>query len=677
MKRNNHCQNHQHQQQQQQQQQEEEDKTTEEEHYNIIFNNLKEWIKQNNGIIHPSLTHGSSRSGNGRGIFATESISKGQVLISLPSKLSINGKMLPSTYKFNNNDDNDDNDDNDNNDDDDKVIRNASPWLRCIISLILSYKYMTKNNQRPMFESSHHVNESSTDTNNSTDMNTNIDTDTSATNKSNNVDYSPYLNSLPMSYDTLFQSSSLTTSTSTSISSWSDHEISNYLSGTTLGKIVTYDRQCNTLHTRFIKYVKPYLDYILQSDDNENNTRNNHHHNNNDSLSLLSLFEQACACVSTRGFHLQGNKEEEYSGPFLLPFIDLLNHTSSSIDKCTTLQQQYLHNDNDDDNVGTNESVFVMVAERFIQKGEEILHSYGDTLTSGQLLQTFGFVEDRCIQRAMNNLVEGNEDDMLLYNLTPAVLSRMDVIQACSNVSSSLFPNQLKQIIHEKYKKNNHNNKKNIDNYNEDVDETWDLPQSVSNREKDVRNIIPDEILIQYEKTTTQDTKEDKLLCDELVTLCSIQFLPDDVYADWLEENGSSLCMLSKDILDDYFLGKLVLKSILVAIESKMKSYEPILLDFDIDYWYNELETSSNHSLEGDKFLLQKLYYQNMSVENKRNAQQHAMYCLTIRIEEMTCLLLLKRRVLVIFDSLDDEYSEDNVDEDDDIIISSSKKIKL
>ena len=98
-----------------------------------------------------------------------------------------------------------------------------------------------------------------------------------------------------------------------------------------------------------------------------------------DSTDEERRFRQACMCISTRGFHLSSNNEDtsSWSGPFLLPLIDLLNHNPAQ--SCTTLQR--------DD---TND--FIMIAERELARGDEVFHSYGKDLSSAQVLQTFGFV---------------------------------------------------------------------------------------------------------------------------------------------------------------------------------------------------------------------------------------------------------------------------------------------
>lgn len=72
-----------------------------------------------------------------RGVFATKDIPKGDLLISLPSKLVISEERLPHSYHRNNFRNDDDNDDEESS----NVKReklNATPWLRCISAFLSS-----------------------------------------------------------------------------------------------------------------------------------------------------------------------------------------------------------------------------------------------------------------------------------------------------------------------------------------------------------------------------------------------------------------------------------------------------------------------------------------------------------------------------------------------------------
>jgi hypothetical protein len=93
-----------------------------------------------------------------------------------------------------------------------------------------------------------------------------------------------------------------------------------------------------------------------------------------DADNLYPLFLDGCMCISTRDFHMQSSSpsantgdcsgSKTYHGPYLLPYIDLLNHSPrGSPERVTTLCRD-------------NDGSFVMVAERDIVEGEEIRHSY-------------------------------------------------------------------------------------------------------------------------------------------------------------------------------------------------------------------------------------------------------------------------------------------------------------
>lgn len=121
--------------------------------------------------------------------------------------------------------------------------------------------------------------------------------------------------------------------------------------------------------------------------------------------------------VLTRGFF-----DENGSGPYILPLVDMLNHSSDPATKCTTLRPQTApHNAKSSargqgsapgsipqakatgnsaaaqsGDARKSEDVayaysFTMTAERNVAQGEEVMHSYGDALTNSDLLRTFGF----------------------------------------------------------------------------------------------------------------------------------------------------------------------------------------------------------------------------------------------------------------------------------------------
>lgn len=411
-----------------------------------------------------------------------------------------------------------------------------------------------------------------------------------------------YTLSLPLSYETIL-----------SEICWPNSKVKNYLGGTTLGKMILQDRTSSTLKTRFEKRVKPYLIVNNLVGDGESNSKTDDE--------LFKVFEMACACVSTRGFHLRDNVDEKSSrdkkGPFLLPFIDLLNHTSNPKDKCTTLRRQTVNSDP----VGEKD-FFLMSAERDISGGEEILHSYGSTLSSGQLLQTFGFVETSLINRAIRlSFLSENQNAV-----TPAVLSLNSIVNACAKFASSHEREELENIISQ--------------NPNLEDFDVWDLP-SASDLEArnsgEIRRSITNDILINYYEPISED----------LITLCCAQFLPIDAYTEICSggENDESMTLstLSVDILEDFFLGSLVLKAIMLSIDDRLAEYSTVLIPYRTTVNDGIAPTSEieldRASLE---FLVKELEHDSRVCSASREDLVHATYGLTLRIEEKSCLLKLK-----------------------------------
>ena len=297
----------------------------------------------------------------------------------------------------------------------------------------------------------------------------------------------PYLDSLPTGYDTLWD--------------WNDEELA-LLKGTTLED---WKEQALVARERYLQQVRPYLEHLnlvpIEPPDEQRLDKE------------YDLFLKACQCLSTRAFHCEST--DEYQGPFLLPVIDLLNHSTSR--KCTTLQR-------------TADGAFVMVAERSIAVDEEVVHSYGDALTSTQLLKTFGFVP----KSRTRALVLQSADPA---TLSPVLLRKSDILQACWQVIDSELPQRLKESMQE-----------------QDLeDEVWDL---AVDRSRDSM-LISEDLLVDATNP----------LSDELVTLACLPFLPKCAYS----EARSSL--LDASLLEDYYLGKLVCSALLKVLECKLNDY--------------------------------------------------------------------------------------------------------
>lgn len=119
----------------------------------------------------------------------------------------------------------------------------------------------------------------------------------------------------------------------------------------------------------------------------------------------LEAFTWALGMVQSRAFHLSSATDRVTGSSdssnntclYLIPAVDMLNHSSSQDRRCTELQ--LIKVGPAIQGAAAPREFFYMEAQRDIAKGEEILHSYGD-LSDAQLLHTFGFVE----------LVDGSAD---------------------------------------------------------------------------------------------------------------------------------------------------------------------------------------------------------------------------------------------------------------------------
>ena len=525
------------------------------------YSNLVSWIRNQGGEIHSSLDLDVVDKSS-RGIKATADIDEGSVLIRLPAKLALDGSGLPTAYEVK-----------DASGRDDTGKRTASPWLRCLTSLLT---------------------ESAGARGQATKKNAGDDA----------INFAPYLNSLPESYDTLMDERS-----------WSNEDVATLLAGTALGTVVTEERKVDMMNQRYKLSIVPYLQHVGLVAANDSSNSDNDYED----------FKKACACVSTRGFHLQQGDQQkskaadtnDYSGPYLLPYIDLLNHCTEK--KCTTLQRD------------TTDGAFVMIAERKISAGEEIFHTYGTGLTAAQILQTFGFVEIGAARRAANS--QWNDDQY--YGISPATLSAEAILNACRSIIDSSFPSDLKRSMEQ----------------NDFEDETWDV--SVG---KD-RDVLLSHGLISSDILVAEDNHA--VLSDELVTLCCLPFLPDEVFSEWSEEP----CLWGSEVLEDYFLGKLALRALMKAIGTKLEEYAAI----DASGCGLSKDDIEKGQCGEDRALLQKLLDEPTDPVGSA-MRSKAMSALTIRLEEKHCLDLLKKEVIDTLKSLDDDGDDEegDFDKDDD-----------
>jgi hypothetical protein len=481
----------------------------------------------------------------------------------------------------------------------------ASPWLRCLGALLQAKK--------ESLPSAKHI-------------------PTNATLTST----TPYIQSLPASdeYETLFQ--------------WSLHEIQKYLGGTTLGKVLLLDRNEKSLEKRYQLGVVPFLQHLGVLD--KKRQRRGDTTAPTDELAKtkeFSSFLEASMCISTRGFHLMDTGEEKedekkvdaaqpaYDGPFLLPVIDLLNHDPAKA--CTTLQR--------DAATGN----FSMVAERPLVAGEDVMHSYGDSLTSAQLLQTFGFVPRSHTEKVLKS--SGS------VTTTPTSLHKIDhVIRASLIMKSSSFPKELQENILGTYRKKI----KRQDNADAtalhiDDDKVWQVEDIPDRRMADS---ISEEFLLSV-------ADSGRLLRDDLITLCVVQFLPEEAFDDVFSDERSSTRLDRSILEDDNYLGMLVCHTILTAISIKADEYAaPLVIGSTssgkkrpasgvIGFPTSKAVEVSTNKIESTINDDRKILSHMMTKAAWSQQEERETYGRTIRVEELSNLLALTLEIQQLVDILD------------------------
>ena len=503
-----------------------------------VWENLCAWIQSNGGRVHSGLelriidtggttTTSSSHCCHHRGVFATRPIAQGNVLIELPRALSISGDDMPFHYSvpiIQRDGSSGAPGKEDEHQQQNQQQRHASPWLRCLAAY---YKARKKEDLERK--------------------------NTTVTGDKQTISFKSYLDSLPRKYETVSVS-------------WTSEQVDSFLAGTSSAQQSLQQQQqqwnadknnssnnnnnnnhgssteagdVNTLITsittptrsssswqddpslvreRYLGQIRPYLiacgilDDALHDLDKE-----------------LDKFLVATQCLSTRCFHVQttptttdtktpmdvggaATAAASTGGPFLLPVIDLLNHSTDPRIKCTTLMQGTTTTAAA---VSLNSPFFVMRAERDIRVGEEICHSYGDELTACQSLQTFGFVERSVmefIMEAKNHSRTGQQQQQQepqqqhkqqrqIRAPSPALISKRLVLESCWQVIESDLPRRLRQAMEEA----------------DMEDEVWDIQVDRSR----TADFLPDQLLV--ERGGRGDVTS---LSDELVTLACLPFLP-------------------------------------------------------------------------------------------------------------------------------------------------------
>jgi hypothetical protein len=468
-------------------------------------------------------------------------------------------------------------------------------------------------------------------------------------------DFGPYLASLPTfdEYETLHN--------------WSTpDEVQPFLKGTTLGSLVTLDRTTRGIQTRYRDSVEPYLQQVGAIDGTSNTSATaTVDQEANETSPDYRAFLEASMCISTRGFHLLPTTDaatetkaenntatkgtihtNRYDGPFLLPVIDLLNHDPKQL--CTTLRRH--------EAAGNASCYFAMVAERDIAAGEEIFHSYGSDMTSAQLLQTFGFVPRNHSSDALARA--GGENVWL--SVTPVGLSTRDhLLTASRSLKSSSFPDTVMDRIRTTLKGTTEGDEDEDDCFWE-VCEIPDRPNMVSE----------EEFLVSASHENSN--KKESMLTDSMVTLMVAQFLPIDALEEIFPpgEDVSNTVLLDRSILEeDYYLGMLVCKSLLVALFLKGRDYSSdtgentSVGEESTDFVAKAISGAAPPGVVGRYLssLLKTETARVMALLDQKSAQaetissmraEREMYGRTIRTEELTNLISFCRELEALVASL-------------------------
>lgn len=363
--------------------------------------------------------------------------------------------------------------------------------------------------------------------------------------------FAPYIKSLPETYETLWEWEEAELSLLESVaivppSSFTTPTNSN-------GRNWGIDRQ--ELHDRFQNKMRFYFSQVLGGDEKQATVK-------------FDTFVRACQIVSTRGFH--GVRKEtsssskavtSYPGPYLLPAIDMLNHAC------------YSHSPQDGDDQGicctllhcNSNGDFMMYAERDILQGEELLHSYGPDLTSGQFLATFGFIPYSHIIATieMDRLLSGTTSTIPSVNMT-LLFPESEIFGACQTIlaDTQWIEGLCASLL------------------NQDPEvELWELPSVAETKESATTDssysgtsvVVLDVSQLVMKKDQDESLLYPPKLPDEMVTALCTPFLPD-----MARQELSSTDMLDSSILADPFLGRLVGKVLVGLADKRLDTYTPI-----------------------------------------------------------------------------------------------------
>ncbi|KAL3809921.1 hypothetical protein ACHAXA_005335 [Cyclostephanos tholiformis] len=339
---------------------------------------------------------------------------------------------------------------------------------------------------------------------------------------------------------------------------------------------------------------------------------------------LYPLFLEGCQCISTRAFHMQQQSspssaasrdrpDETYHGPYLLPYVDLLNHSPGGTSECVTTLRRY------------DDGSFVLLAERDIASGEEIRHSYD---SSGMMAAATSTDDDDDGTRTSCGESPGG------------ALNSAQLLRTCALLAESSYPRALRDFMDES-------------GLSDDGWEHWEMPTSEELRSRgDLLSSFSDEFVVPFCGT----------LSDELISVCCLHFLPQDAIDELLGEsndgNRSRNLQFGNEALEDHFLGKLVLRSIVNALDSKLNSYKVSSTDFLMGCSQDEqaqkfvdflggvylLGYESGSFCWGENGIMDAMALSKMKPSS--DLAQKFSYGMVISLEERSCLLKLKQNIL-------------------------------
>jgi hypothetical protein len=202
--------------------------------------------------------------------------------------------------------------------------------------------------------------------------------------------------------------------------------------------------------------------------------------------------------------------------------------------------------------------------------------------------------------------------------------------------------------------------------------ECWEIPQMNDSRSK-LLALYSEELVIPFGGT----------IPDELISICCVHLLSEEVLCDLVDEpikggGPTTALLLGSEVLEDYFLGKIVLQAILNVLKEKFTTYQVCSTDLlnsgsseqqdhtrkflkFIDDVYSSQQQSDNkapcywgkNAIDDVNALLKLVTCE--GGEDVADLIQKFKYGMIISLEERKCLIELKKKVLDMIVNLDDE----------------------